>query len=316
MRGTQDTQIWQKLGPVYCAKGEAPWRTSHAYIPTAFLLSPERIRVIVAFLDQAHMGRIGYVDVDASDPRRVIEVSPNPCLDLGRPGAFDEHGVSPLSILRSGQDLYLYYAGWQRSESVRYFLFTGLAKSVDGGATFARLSEAPLLDRCDGELLVRSGGFVFPFEGDWLFLYMGGSAHAEVGGKSTPTYDLMALRSNSLVTWAGPGRRTLAPNRPSEFGFGRPWIIVEDGRCRMWLSVRSVARGYFLGYAESADGLHWTRNDEMLQLEGTQDSWDSETRSCASIVDTATGRYMFYNGNGYGATGFGVARLVRDGTRL
>lgn len=303
-------QVWEKLGRVYCAAGEDPWRTSHAYLPTACVLSADTIRVFVAFLDDAGMGRVGYVDVDALNPTTVIGVSERPCLDLGRPGTFDEHGVSPLCLARVGPLLYLYYAGWQRSASVRYFLFTGLAKSGDDGVNFVRVSEAPILDRCDGELLVRTGGFVFSHRDRWIFAYMGGSQQMEVAGKATPTYDLMTLSSKSPIAWAGRGSLSLSPNRPTEFGFGRPWVISEHGSCHMWLSVRTAARGYELSYAESADGVSWLRRDDALRFVGPQDAWDSETKSFASVVDTRGGRFMFYNGNGYGATGFGVARLL------
>jgi len=305
-------QSWERLGRVYHELGNGTWRASHAYIPTAFLASPERVRVILAFRDQRGMGRIGYVDVNALNPTEVVAVSEVPSLDLGGPGAFDEHGVSPLSLVRQGSTLYLFYAGWQRSESVRYFLFTGLAKSTDDGASFERCSAAPILDRRDGELLVRTGGYVFEHGGIWIFAYMGGSSQMIISGKPTPTYDLMTMTSATPLAWQGAGRRAIVPHRPAEFGFGRPWIISEHGLCRMWLSVRDSSRGYGLTYAESSDGIEWRRLDGALKFIGPQQEWDSSNKAFASLVDTRAGRFMFYNGNDYGATGFGVARLVED----
>jgi predicted GH43/DUF377 family glycosyl hydrolase len=303
-------EMWQRLGQVYTASGESFWRTSHAYLPTAITLSPLSIRVFVAFRDAAGRGRVGFVDVDASNPTRVLAVSERPCLDIGRPGAFDEHGVSPLCLIKTPDALYMYYAGWQLSNSVRYQLFTGLAKSADGGNTFARVSEAPILDRCDGELLIRSGGFVFPRGDDWVFAYMGGSEQMSISGKPTPTYDLMTLCSGSPLAWSGHGRLALSPRRPKEFGFGRPWILTENDRYRMWLSVRSAKNGYSITYAESGDGVTWYRDDNALTFLREPQPWESEMRSCASIIDTQAGRFMFYNGNAFGATGFGVARLA------
>lgn len=305
-------QTWERLGRVYHETGNGSWRASHAYIPTAYLVSPDRVRVFLAFRDRDNMGRIGYVDVSASDPTQVLAVSEKPSLDLGKAGMFDEHGVSPLSLVFYGSNLYLFYAGWQRSESVRYLLFTGMAKSTDDGVTFDRCSEAPILDRRSGELLVRTGGFVYQHSDRWVFAYMGGSAQMTINGKPTPTYDMMVLTSLSPINWQGGGRRSLVPRRPEEFGFGRPWVISEGGVCRMWLSVRNSTQGYDLAYAESKNGTDWHRLDNMLRFEGPDESWESETRSFASIVDTQAGRFMFYNGNDYGATGFGVARLVKD----
>src|SRR4051812_25636107 len=76
---------WRKLGRVYRAAGEAPWRQSHAFLPTTLALDGERIRVYVAFLDAGSVGRVGWVDVDARDPTRVIAVSEQPALDAGAP---------------------------------------------------------------------------------------------------------------------------------------------------------------------------------------------------------------------------------------
>ena len=103
------------------------------------------------------VGRCGWVDVDARRPDRVFwQSATQPVLDVGRPGTFDEHGVTPLSVVRLDDGrLRLYYAGWQRGVGVRYFLFTGAAESDDDGASFRASSEAPVLDRSDGELHVR-----------------------------------------------------------------------------------------------------------------------------------------------------------------
>src|SRR5262245_51920260 len=124
--------MWQKLGLVYVAHGEQPWAASHAFIPTAHLLDEERIRVYVAFLDREKIGRLGFVDVAARDPRRVLRVSAQPALDVGRAGTFDDNGITPVCVLEHNGRLYLYYVGWQLGVRVRYYLFVGLAVSTDG----------------------------------------------------------------------------------------------------------------------------------------------------------------------------------------
>jgi hypothetical protein len=76
----------------------------------------------------------------------------------------------------------------------------------------------------------------------------------------------------------------------------------------MWYSLRTVARGYDLGYATSVDGIVWQRKDHEAGLErGPVGTWDADMigLACLLVIDTET--LMFYNGNGYGATGFGVA---------
>jgi hypothetical protein len=77
----------------------------------------------------------------------------------------------------------------------------------------------------------------------------------------------------------------------------------------MWYSIRSRTRPYRLGYAESADGLQWTRHDAEVGLARSPAGWDSEMVCYPAVIDVRGRRLLFYNGNRHGATGFGVAVL-------
>ena len=96
------------------------------------------------------------------------------------------------------------------------------------------------------------------------------------------------------------------PRAPEEIGFGRPFIQRDSSGYRLWYSIRS-RRGYRLGYAESTDGLVWGRRDEDVGLSPSENGWDSEMVCYSAIVATRNRWLMFYNGNGYGRTGVGVA---------
>jgi hypothetical protein len=302
------TVRWRKLGRVYCAAGERPWAASHAYCPTPLALDEDRIRVLCAFLDADRIGRCGWVDVDAQRPDRVLAVSDRPALDVGAPGTFDEHGVTPLSVVRLPDGvLRLYYAGWQRGVGVRYTLFTGVAHSHDVGESFERVSQAPVLDRADGELHIRSSVHVRPGAGGWRMWYAAGSEWVGSGSDTRPRYGLRHLVSDDGVEWPRAGAVCLEPRR-DELGLARPCVIESDGLMRMWYSRRGVERGYDLGYAESSDGLAWRRRDDDAGLErGAAGEWDAEMVGLAGLLEAPGGLLLFYNGNGYGATGFGVA---------
>jgi hypothetical protein len=294
---------WRKLGRVYVAAGQRPWQQTHAYCPTPHLLDGgDRIRVFCAFLDVERVGRLGWVDVDGRDPTRVLAVSERPALDVGAPGCFDDNGVTPLSICEVDGRLRLYYAGWQLGVRARYFLFTGLAESADGGESFQRVSEAPVLDRSDGELITRTGVHVRRGGAGWRMWYAGGSAW--VGAK--PTYDLRYLESADGVSWGRSGLVCLRP-QAGELGFGRPSVLDNGGTLRMWYSLRTVALGYRIGYAESADGVAWERRDDRAGIDVSTSGWDSEMVCLSCLLPTPHGTYLFYNGNNYGETGFGVA---------
>ena len=51
--------------------------------------------------------------------------------------------------------------------------------------------------------------------------------------------------------------------------------------------------------------------DGQVGIDVCSSGWDSEMICFASILDVKGQRYMFYNGNNYGETGFGLAVLER-----
>jgi predicted GH43/DUF377 family glycosyl hydrolase len=300
---------WKKLGQVYVASGKDPWAMSHAFVPTPVLLPQGRIRIYVAFQDSDKVGRVGFVEVDAANPRKVLNVSRQPVLDIGTPGAFDDSGVTPLSIVEHEGKYYLYYVGWQLGVRVRYYLFLGLAISTDGGLTFTRHSHAPVLDRTDEGLFVRGSAHVGVEGAVWRMWYVSGSDWVQVQGKNVPTYDMKYLESTNGIDWAKGGKPCLTLAGPDEFGFARPFVIREEGQYRMWYSVRTFSKGYRLGYAESTDGRSWTRKDTQAGIDVSATGWDSAMVGFAAVVRAAGSTFLFYNGNNYGETGFGVAVL-------
>jgi hypothetical protein len=278
-------------------------------VPTTIQTGDGRIRVFCASCDAENIGRVGYVDVAADDPTRVIGVSEWPVLDIGPPGRFDDNGVTPLSVCRLDDGrLRLYYAGWQLGVRVRYFLFTGVAESDDGGATFHRVWQVPVLDRSDAEASTRTGGLVLRGPSGWRIWYAGGSDWIPADGDrpARPAYALRYAESPDGIHWPSRGEVCLEP-ADGEHGFGRPAIIEQDGLLRMWYSRRMIAGGYRIGYAESHDGRIWARRDDRAGIELSADGWDSTMQCYAAIEQTADATYLFYNGNDYGKTGFGVA---------
>lgn len=301
--------MWKKLGLIYVANGKQDWATSHAYIPTSLMLDEERIRVYVAFLDSHKVGRIGFVDIDASNPLHILKISNQPVLDIGQAGAFDDNGVTPICILKYLDKLYLYYVGWQLGVKVRYYLFMGLAISEDGGDSFQRYWRVPILERSNEELFVRTAAHVHFKDNKWKMWYIAGDRWIDVHGKQVPTYNMRYLESSDGIHWGKQGIVCLELANNDEYGFGRPFVIEEGGLYKMWYSIRTIGKGYRMGYAESLDGKNWMRKDDELGIDVSASGWDSQTISMACIQKTKYGTYMFYNGNNYGETGFGVAVL-------
>ena len=301
---------WEKLGRVYVPDGSATWAQTHAYVPTAYVRDAETIRVFASFLDADRIGRIGYVDVESADPRRVIGVSATPVLDVGAAGTFDEHGVTPVGIVESGKRVLLYYMGWQRRDDMPYAIFAGVAASSDGGQTFRRFLDRPVLPPGPSERVLRSACTVQPGE-VWRAWYVSGDAWTTVDGKAEPVYEIRRAESRDGIEWSAPGVVAVERKSDDEYGLGRPFLRETIDGLELWYSVRSRAAGYRIGVARSSGGESWERCDEEAGIDVSPTGWDSEMICFACIHAVGDETYMFYNGNSYGATGFGVARLLR-----
>jgi hypothetical protein len=301
---------WKKQGLIWAPDGSKPWLQAHAMVPTPYLISPECIRLYVASTDADMVSRVGYLDLDARDPSRILRVSDDPVFDIGEAGCFDDNGVNATAVVPHGDELRMYYFGYQLGVKVRYLLFGGLAVSVDGGATFKRHSRVPIIDRSDREPLLRSGPVVLWDQGKWRMWYGAADRHIRVGDTTRPTYQIKYLESDDGINWPSEGRTAISLlSGGEEYGLGRPYVIRCEEGYRMWYSMRTHSLGYRIGYAESADGLSWTRRDDAEGLELSEQGWDSEMICYAAEVRTEYGTYLFHNGNDYGRSGVGYAVL-------
>ena len=80
----------------------------------------------------------------------------------------------------------------------------------------------------------------------------------------------------------------------------------------MFFCSSTKTKGYRLAYAESTNGINWTRDDNKLNLDVSSTGWDSQMMGYPGYIKTIHGTYLFYNGNDYGKEGFGVAVLEHD----
>lgn len=301
---------WKKLGLVYNSDGSLWWAKTHAMIPTPEVINDEVIRIYLTFCDDSGIGRVGYVEVDADAPDKILSVSSEPVIGIGIPGTFDENGVLQCSVVSvpDGRK-FLYYVGFELGTKIRYRLLTGLAISENNGKTFQRIKKTPILERSDKELYFRGGPFVMQAEDRFKMWYVAGSSWVEIDGVKKPVYTINYLESTDGIQWGNEGKICIDIEHEDEHGFGRPYIVKEDGFYRMFYSIRVKHKDYRLGYAESSDGIVWTRKDDEIGIDVSDSGWDSEMICYSAVVKIKDKVFMFYNGNEFGKTGFGYAEL-------
>ena len=304
---------WRKLGIVFQPVGQGGWINTHAQVPTVLALE-DRFRVFISARPRPGLSLTGFVDLDRADPLRVIGFSPRPVLDVGPPGSFDEHGVMPASVVTLGDEVWLYYSGWSRlAGSAPYHNTTGLAISADGGLSFRRACPGPVLDRAPFEPFSATSPCILRDGALWHAFYSSGLAWLDVGGKLEHVYDIRHATSVDGITWQRP-RAAAIPQRFPQEALTRPSILRDtDGLWSMWFCHRGSRdfRGgrdaYRLGHARSADLNEWRRDDAAAGLLPSGGGWDSAMLAYPCVIEAFGRRWMFYNGNGFGQDGFGLA---------
>jgi hypothetical protein len=297
---------WRRLGRLSLDTSAAPWAHSHAALPVIEPLGRNQFALYLSLRDSEGRARIGRSTLTMGDAPALAALEPAPVVDLGQLGAFDDSGVTGSCLVTWGRTRLLYYTGWTRGVTVPFYLAAGVVASEGGGA-FDRLSPAPLLDRHPVDPFLTASPFVMNDGPVWRMWYVSATEWRQHESGPRHYYNVRYAESRSGWMWQRNGRVCLDYG-PGEYAFARPWVIRDRDGYHMWCAVRGER--YRIIYARSADGLAWTRRDDLGLDPGA--GWESEMVEYPCVFDWGRRRYMLYNGNDYGRTGVGLA-VLEDG---
>ncbi|HHL40864.1 MAG TPA: hypothetical protein ENJ37_10190 [Deltaproteobacteria bacterium] len=223
-------------------------------------------------------------------------------VDTGPRDGWDSFGVAGGSVLRDGDRYMLWYSG---HDGVTFRI--GLATSTDG-VHWTRHPENPVLDlgprgswddaRVDYPLVIKEDGL--------YRMFYGGSGNVPWAPPS-----IGVATSTDGVHWTRLAESpVLGPGEAGGFDdtyIGYPMVMKEGDRYRLWYAGSDRYGQWKIGYAESTDGIEWSRLlGPVLDL-GEEGSWDSMSVSYPRVVKFA-GRYLlFYGGTDGGALRIGLA---------
>jgi hypothetical protein len=298
---------WKKLGQFILPNTSLFWNQSHAMLPTPDHIEGDIFRIYYSGRDNQNRSHIGAVTVNLYQPHKILDITDQPLLSPGQLGCFDDNGVSPSCIINLGDRKLLYYIGWKPRCTTRMSVVAGLAQSTDGGKTFARVSRAPVLRRTDREPFgIMTAPWVIKERDLFRMWYVSGLewVHADL-----PRYNIKYAESKDCVNWTQEAIVAIDSRDEQETSLARPCVLRDGGIYKMWYSYKYSGANYVMGYAESPNGVTWTRIDDKVGIAKSETGWDSEMIEYGAVFPHRGHKYMLFNGNGYGTSGAGLAIL-------
>jgi predicted GH43/DUF377 family glycosyl hydrolase len=304
---------WRKCGRIFHFEPSAHRGTTHIQLPTPWDRG-DVVRVYFAARNLKGQSYPAYIDVDRKDPTKVLEVHDGQILALGSFAMFDEDGIMPNCVSRVGEEVWMYYSGWNRGGNVPYHNTTGIAVSHDNGNTFERKFDGPVLERTHLEPWMAMTPWVVREGKMWHMWYAAGTGWENVDGKLEPVYVVRYADSEDGIAWRRTGMNCLPQLRRNE-AQAHPCVIRIGSTYHMWFAHRDPvdfrhgAGSYRMGYASSEDAIRWNRHDDDAGIDVSTEGWDSKMLSYPSVIEVDGKYIMFHNGNSFGQTGIGAAIL-------
>lgn len=295
---------WKKLGRLYVPQPVHPKLVSHAANPLAIFLEGDLYRVFFDGRDIHNRSSVGFVDLDILKCK-VTYIHNEPVFGYGPENSFYSHGVSIGNMYEVGDERYILFMGWQIPEGRHWQGDIGRLRLKDDGSIELD-RDRPFMGLDGTDQVSLSYPWVIRDRGQYRMWY-----------GSTVTWDtgdgemLSVINHATSVDGHEWNRQGLAV--PYELGvaqvFSRPTVVADPGGYHMWFSYRSGKPGqkYKIGYAHSLSGEKWELRLNDAGIDTSLSGWDSEMIEYPFVFDHKGQRYMLYNGDGYGRTGFGLA---------
>jgi hypothetical protein len=296
-------QIWKYSYKIFDTE-------NYSALPICFWLNDEVLRIYFSSRNKKNESIPFYFDFDFKNKKNLSEPT---AIDIenGELGCFDDSGVMPTSIIKIGQEIYMYYIGWNLGITVPFRNSIGLAVSCDNGKTFKKKYKGPVMDRTKDEPHFVASNHVISHNGIFKMWYLSCVKWEKIGDEMRHYYHIKYATSVDGINWERNNKVAIDFSYQNEYAISVPRVIFEDGIFKMWYSYRGgpISEKYRIGYAESTDGEYWDRKDESISFVLSGNNWDLDMICYPFVFSLNNSKYMLYNGNDYGKTGIGLFQL-------
>jgi hypothetical protein len=294
---------WKKLGRIYCPQHQHQKLHTHAANPLAVHLAGNVFRVFYSGRDAQNRSSVSFVDIDVLK-LSVVYSHPEPVFEHGAEDSFYSHGVSIGNIYKVDGVSYILFMGWKNLPGEHWWGQVGRLR-LDANTSIFLDPETPFMTIDEEDPISMSYPWVLLDRGVYKMWY-----------GSTTTWDVGNGEMEHLIKYAtsldGNVWQKHGQAIPCQLGvaqaFSRPTVISDENGYHMWFSYRGrIGVTYRIGYAFSRDGVQWENRLDETGIDVSDTGWDSEMIEYPFVFDHDGSRFMLYNGNGNGKTGFGLA---------
>lgn len=308
---------WLKIGQVFQLAPSAEF--SHAQVPFP-VLRDGKVKVYFASRSQDQFGLpqadISSVEIDeALFPDFSLAQSRRVHVTKGDLGSFFENGLMPGSVALVGEEELLYFTGWSRRATVPYNLEIGCLSVLGQNVSLKPGYPGPILSRARNDPFTQAHPIVFRNKNLFIMLYQSG--YGWLPGNESPEilYRIRTATSTDGFNWSRSNDFAVPTLIDNECQTS-PTILKVGDLYLMYFAYRAPTEfrdggtgGYRLGAAISKNLASWSRiSDPDLTVSKTED-WDSQMVTYPRFFQTKKGTYLFYCGNNFGKSGFGLAQL-------
>ena len=301
---------WQKLGRLYSVDRLHPKLYSHAANPLPVQLDGDVFRIFFSSRDRHNRSSVGAVDIDIVKGVVTNEIS-EPVFEYGPEGSFYDRGVSIGNVYEAGGQRFILFMGWQNPEGSHWRGDVGQLELSDD-FTLTLISNDPFMRSDREDPVSLSYPWVTKFS-DQNYKMWYGSTVTWDGGNGEMVHVIKEAESGDGKNWRKTGVEV-----PHNIGiaqaFSKPTVAMRDANILdMWFSYRSGdGTPYRIGRAEGTREGDWKLCLDDAGIDVSKGGWDSEMIEYPYVFDHGENRYMLYNGNGFGKSGFGLAVLEHD----
>ncbi|NIY94213.1 hypothetical protein [Vibrio diazotrophicus] len=307
---------WKKLGKVYNIPDESisPYGLSHCSNPRAIKISDDLLRVYYCSRNWCNKSSVFAIDIDIN----TFEVKQNhrtPILTYGDEETFYSDGISLGGFYNINDELYITFMGWKTPPGQHWYGQIGRAVVTDDfNLLITEDLMEPMVPLDDIDSVSLSYPCVNILSDGSYEMWYGTTKSWQSHANSEMVHILKRAISSDGRHW-DKTNEVIPYSEGVAQAFSSPTCIQIGNTLHMWFSYRSgTGEKYRIGHSYKNNDGDWILDLDNSGIDVSDDpnSWESEMLCYPFVFECDGEIYMLYNGNQYGKSGFGIAKLDKN----